>query len=144
MDVYNGCTSWIENNFLDTFSVFFFCVMISHWLTVLKHKILSQILIKKQLDWFGKCHALMHICNFSKNYQHLLSFVLQCEGWCWSSVIRQQFRCLFWSDYKHSLWRGPGSAVQPTLSKGVALLPAAASECDTRVSNLFATTATCD
>ena len=44
------------------------CVMISHWLTVLKHKILSQILIKKQLDWFGKCHALMHICNFPKNY----------------------------------------------------------------------------
>ena len=53
---------------LTLFLNFFFCVMISHWLTVLKHKILSQILIKKQLDWFGKCHALMHICNFPKNY----------------------------------------------------------------------------
>ena len=54
MDIYNGCTSWIEDECPDTISEFYFsipflqllCVMISHWLTVLKHKILSQILIK--------------------------------------------------------------------------------------------------
>ena len=34
------------------------CVMISHWLTVLKHKMPSQILIKT-LDWFGKCCAVV-------------------------------------------------------------------------------------
>ena len=53
MDIYNGCTSWIEDECPDTISEFYFfipflqllCVMISHWLTVLKHKIMSQILI---------------------------------------------------------------------------------------------------
>ena len=48
-------TSWIEDDCPDTFSEFIFlfplalqllCVMISHWLTVLKHKMPSQILIK--------------------------------------------------------------------------------------------------
>ena len=48
-------TSWIEDDCPDTFLKFIFlfplalqllCVMISHWLTVLKHKMPSQILIK--------------------------------------------------------------------------------------------------
>ena len=48
-------TSWIEDDCPDTFFEFIFlfplalqmlCVMISHWLTVLKHKMPSQILIK--------------------------------------------------------------------------------------------------
>ena len=55
MDVYNGCTSWIEDDCPDTFSEFIFqfpscsCSVswISYWLTVLKHK-------KMQ------CHALVH------------------------------------------------------------------------------------
>ena len=43
-------------NLFFCFLVQLLCVMISHWLTVLKHKMQSQILIK-QLDWFGKCRA---------------------------------------------------------------------------------------
>ena len=61
-------TSWIEDDCPDTFFYEFIilfplalqllCVMISHWLTVLKHKMPSQILIKT-LDWFGKCCAVV-------------------------------------------------------------------------------------
>ena len=64
-EIIYGDTSWIEDDCRDTFSDFFFyfllqllCVMISHWLTVLKHKMPSQILIKT-LDWFGKCRAVV-------------------------------------------------------------------------------------
>ena len=46
MDIYNGCTSWIEEFYFFIPFLQLLCVMISHWLTVLKHKILSQILIK--------------------------------------------------------------------------------------------------
>ena len=53
MDEYNGYTSWIADNCPDTFSEFIFLfpscscsVTICHWLTVLKHKMLSQIPIK--------------------------------------------------------------------------------------------------
>ena len=44
------------------------CVMISHWLTVLKYKMPSQILIKT-LDWFGKCRAVVAAwLNWASHY----------------------------------------------------------------------------
>ena len=53
----DGYTSWIEDDYPDTFSEFIFpilqllCVMISHWLIVLKHKMPIQILHKSR--WIG-------------------------------------------------------------------------------------------
>ena len=45
-------------------NIFFYffpsCVMISHWLTVLKHKMLSQILIKN--SWIGLVNVV-HLCT---------------------------------------------------------------------------------
>ena len=52
-EIIYGDTRWIEDDCPDTFLNLFFyfllqllCVMISHWMTVLKYKMLSQILIK--------------------------------------------------------------------------------------------------
>ena len=62
--IYGG-TSLIEDDRSDTFlnlfsisSLQLLCVMISHWLMVLKHKMPRKILFLK-LDWFGKCRAVV-------------------------------------------------------------------------------------
>ena len=59
MDAQVGLKTIALTLFLNFFPISFLqllCVMISHWLTVLKHKMPSQILI---LDWFGKCCAVV-------------------------------------------------------------------------------------
>ena len=65
MDVYNGCTSWIEDDCHDTFSEFFSYFLpaaaLCHdfsLLTVLKHKMQCQILIKN--SWIGLVNV-MHL-----------------------------------------------------------------------------------
>ena len=61
MDAQVGLKTIALTLFLNLFFYFLLqmlCVMISHWLTVLKYKMPSQILIKT-LDWFGKCRAVV-------------------------------------------------------------------------------------
>ena len=56
--------------FLNLFSISFLqllCVMISHWLTVLKHKMPSQILIKN--SWIGLVNVV-HLCTPDINMSH--------------------------------------------------------------------------
>ena len=70
MDVYNGCTSWIEDDCPDTFSEFIFLFpscSCSVWLTltVLKHKMLRQILFKN--SWIGLVNGV-HLCTPGSMY----------------------------------------------------------------------------
>ena len=75
--------------------------MISHWLTVLKHKMPSQILIKT-LDWFGKCCARVHTWVSAYTTVWLLSAVIcgpefslhNCYSWLsWPVLIVNAARC---------------------------------------------------
>ena len=69
MEGYNGFTSWIEDdcpdNFLKLFSISFLqllCVKISHWLTVLEHK----ILFKSAGSRFGLVNVV-HLCTHTSD-----------------------------------------------------------------------------
>ena len=69
MEGYNGFTSWIEDdcpdNFLKLFSISFLqllCVKISHWLTVLEHK----ILFKSAGSRFGLVNVV-HLCTHASD-----------------------------------------------------------------------------
>ena len=67
MDVYNGCTRWIEDDCPDTFSKFIFlflsCSCSVSWFLIGWHCWNIKCRVKfwlKQLDWFGKCCALVN------------------------------------------------------------------------------------